>query len=260
MGGLSILAALRDALPGEDFIYFADSGAAPYGGRSADEIRQLTLRAAHWLVRQGAKAIVVACNTACAVALDDVRAEFGPDLPVVGLVPAVKPAVSLTRTGKVGVFATPVTLQGRLLRNVIEQHAQPAGVEVLPAAHLGLVPLVEAGELAGSRVEGVLREALTPLHDAGVDVLVLGCTHYPFVRDAIHAVFPGCFTLLDSGEAIARQTRRVLVQRGLRAARARGGVRLHCTGTPEAAARLEALYRVCGASTGSPPGVPAPRS
>lgn len=212
-GGVSVLAELRAALPHEDLLYLGDTANAPYGFRPDDEVRALTLRGVRWLRARGAKLVVIACNTACAAALTEVRAEFGSAVPVVGLVPALKPAVALTRTGHVGVLATPVTLRGRLMADVTASFAVPAGVRVHGAAHAALVPLVEAGVLSGPEVERALREALGPLVEAGVDVLVLGCTHYPFLRGAIETVFPGVFTVLDSGRAVARHTTDVLRSR-----------------------------------------------
>lgn len=241
-GGLSVLAALRHALPAEHLLYFADAGHAPYGARTNGDLRRLTLGAARWLLDQPVKAVVIACNTACAAALPDVRALAGPDVPVIGLVPALKPALAMTRTGQVAVFATPVTLRGALLRDVIEGHARPQGVTVHLVAHPDLVPLIERAETSGPAVQAVLREALQPLTAAGVDTLVLGCTHYPFVRDEIEATFPGAFTVLVSGEAIARQTRRVLGERGLLSDARTGGVTLHSTGDDAAWARLAQLH------------------
>ena len=198
VGGLSVLAEVRRELPGEDVLYLADTAHLPYGERSDDDLRDLTARAVAALRARGAKAVVVACNTASAFGLSHVRAAH-PDLPILGLVPAVKPAVQATRSGVVGVLATPGTLRGTLLSDVIREWAGPAGVQVLKALSTELVPLVEAGQAQGARTRAVLREVLTPLADAGADQLVLGCTHYPFLAPAIRAEFGGTFGLLDSG-------------------------------------------------------------
>ncbi|MVN88189.1 glutamate racemase [Deinococcus sp. HMF7620] len=235
VGGLSILAELRRALPGEDLLYLADTAHVPYGARPDDEIRTLTDRAVTALHAQGVKGVVVACNTASAFSLGHLRARF--DLPVIGLVPAVKPAVQATHSGVVGVLATPGTLRGTLLAEVIREWAKPAGVQVIKAVSTELVPLVEAGQADSERTRAVLRDILTPLAQAGADQLVLGCTHYPFLAGSIRAEFGNTFTLLDSGPAVARHTRRVLEGRGLLSGQTAGGTeRYLVTGDPRTAA------------------------
>jgi len=229
VGGLSILSELTQALPHEDFLYFADSAHCPYGERRPAEIGALTLRAVQWLESQGCKLVVIACNTACAFSLASVRTAVG--IPVVGLVPALKPAVQHTRSGVVAVFATPVTLEGSLLREVTERFADPAGVRVLKLRHRDLVPLVEAGHSGAPQTRALLRELLTPLAQAGADALVLGCTHYPFLVPAIQAEFGDTFTLHDSGAGVAKQTRALLEQAWhLNPGPALGQVTLYTTG------------------------------
>lgn len=236
LGGLSILRELRAEFPNEEFIYLADTAHCPYGSRAEDDIRELTLRAVSWLRAQGTKAAVIACNTACAFSLASLRGWAGEGYPIIGLVPALKPAVERTRSGVVGVFATPVTLRGSLLQEVTQRFAEPAGVRVLPASHPRLVPLVEAGLVDAPETHAILREVLSPLAGAGMDQLVLGCTHYPFLTGAIRAEFGDAFALLDSGAAVARQTRRVLEGRGLLNAQgAPGQVQFFSTGDPDAA-------------------------
>jgi glutamate racemase len=234
VGGLSVLAELRRSLPHEDFVYLADTAHLPYGARPGEEIRELTARAVTQLHARGVKAVVVACNTASAYSLEHLRARF--DLPVIGLVPAVKPAVAATRSGVVGVLATPGTLRGTLLQQVIHEFADPAGVQVLTAVSADLVPLVEAGQADSARTRTVLRETLAPLAQAGADTLVLGCTHYPFLTGSIRAEFGETFALLDSGAAVARHTHRVLLQAGLLGGRGTvGTVTYLVTGDVEAA-------------------------
>ncbi|RJF71202.1 glutamate racemase [Deinococcus cavernae] len=208
VGGLSILTDLRRAMPHEAFVYLADTAHVPYGARSDAEIRDLTDRAVTALHGMGVKAVVNACNTSSAFSLSHLRARF--NIPIIGLVPAVKPAVQATRTGVVGVLATPGTMRGTLLNDVIREFADPAGVQVLKAVSPELVPLVEAGKADGPEARAVLREVLTPLREAGADQLVLGCTHYPFLKGSIEAEFGGAFGLVDSGAAVARHTRNVL--------------------------------------------------
>ncbi|MFC5600503.1 glutamate racemase [Deinococcus cellulosilyticus] len=232
LGGLSVLKELVKLLPEEHFIYLADTANCPYGQKSDAEIQRLSLEAMHFLQEQGAKALVVPCNTASAAALQVMREDAGPDFPVVGLVPAVKPAVESTTSNTVGVLATEGTLRGRLLQDVIEQFAVPRGVRVLKATHPQLVPLVEAAQLNTPVTRQVLRQTLDPLMDAGMDHLVLGCTHYLFLRDALFSLYPH-LNLLDSGFAVAKQTRRVLTEKHLLAAHASGHIEIYTTGDPE---------------------------
>ena len=209
VGGLSVLGDLRRALPGEDLLYLADTAHVPYGARPDHEIRELTARAVSALHARGVKGVVVACNTASAFSLGDLRSRF--DMPVIGLVPAVKPAVQATRTGVLGVLATPGTMRGTLLADVIREFADPAGVQVLKAVSTELVPLVEAGQADSARAREVLREILTPVAQAGGDQLVLGCTHYPFVAPLFQQALGDGVHIIDTAEAVARQTaRRVL--------------------------------------------------
>ena len=234
VGGLSVLAELRRAMPCEDFLYLGDTAHVPIGARPDGEIRELTARAVTALHDRGAKGVVVACNTASAFSLTHLRERYAA-LPIIGLVPAVKPAVAATRSGVVGVLATPGTLRGTLLSDVIRDFAEPAGVRVLTAVSAELVPLVEAGQAEGERARAVLREVLTPLAEAGADQLVLGCTHYPFLAGSIRAEFGDTFTLVDSGAAVARHTRNVLEERRRLAGRTESGsVTYLVTGDPAA--------------------------
>lgn len=241
MGGLSVLSELRRALPHQDFVYLADTAHVPYGNRSEAEVRRLTTACTDWLREQGCRGAVIACNTASAFSLDFLRARYGPALstafPIVGLVPALKPAVAATRSGTVAVLATPVTLRGALLEEVIQQFAVPAGVRVLRLSHPELVPLVEAGEADSPRMRAALREALAPAAAAGADQLVLGCTHFPFLSSSIRAEFGDTFALLDSGAAVARRTVQVL---GSADSNTAGQVRYFATGNPAEAAPVMA--------------------
>ncbi|WP_261664750.1 glutamate racemase [Deinococcus sp. Marseille-Q6407] len=222
VGGLSVLAELRRALPHERFCYLADTAHMPYGTRSDDDIRILTEAAARWLHGQGCKALVVACNTASAYGLQHLRHVF-PDWPIVGLVPAVKPAALNTQSGVIGVMATPATLRGSKLQQSVAEWAAPRGVQVMLTTSPELVPLVERGEADSPDARALLRLLLRPLAEAGADQLVLGCTHYPFLAGSIRREFKEQFTLIDSGEAVARQTARVLRERGLLAPAEAGG-------------------------------------
>lgn len=249
VGGLSVLAELRRALPFEDVLYLGDTAHVPIGARSDEEIRDLTDRAVTALHARGAKAVVVACNTASAFSLSHLRSRF--DMPIIGLVPAVKPAVQATRSGTIGVLATPGTLRGTLLADVIAQFAAPAGVRVLQAVSRDLVPLVEAGLADSPETRAVLREVLTPLAEAGADQLVLGCTHYPFLAGSIQAEFGATFTLVDSSAAVARHTRDVLSREGLLGPQmASGEVTYLFTGDVAAARRVVATLMAPGVHNG----------
>ena len=235
MGGLSVLQELRRELPTAHFLYLADSAHMPYGEKSEDEVRALTTAGLDWLRDRGCRGAVVACNTASAFSLAFLRQRYGPGFPIVGLVPALKPAVAATESGTVAVLATPVTLRGEKLAEVIQQFAKPAGVTVLRLSHPELVPLIEAGQANSARARAVLREVLTPAARAGADQLVLGCTHFPFLTGAIRAEFGEQFALLDSGAAVARRTREVL---GAVSSTSSGMTDYFTTGLPQRTASL----------------------
>ena len=232
VGGLSLLADLRRELPAAQFTYLADHRHCPYGARTDAEVRALTARGVRWLLERGAGAVVIACNTACAFGLQDLRAELGEAHPIIGLVPAVKPAVAQTQSGTVALLATPVTLRGTLLADVEARFAAPAGVRVLHLSHPALVPLVERGELDGAATRAALQETLDPALAAGADQLVLGCTHYPFLAPVIRELYGDALALSDSGAGVARQTRRVLAERGWLPETGAGSATLWTTGDP----------------------------
>ncbi len=236
LGGISVLRELRRRLPGEDYLYFADSAWCPYGIRPPEEIRERSAKVVGDLIAAGAKVVVIACNTASAMVVFALRDAF-PDVPLVGLEPAVKPAVERSRAGRVGVLATPRTVAGERLRWLIETYA--AGVEVHRVAATGLVELVEEGILDGPEVDAALRPLLDPMIAVGVDKLVLGCTHYPFLRAPIERYMGSGVEVIDSGAAIARRLDAVLTGAGLRRERNEvGTVRLATSGDPEAVGAL----------------------
>ena len=206
IGGLSVLRDIRRRLPREDIVYFADSAHCPYGRRPEDEIRELTIHATTFLVEQGCKLIVIACNTASAMSLSLLRELF--TVPIVGLEPAFKPAAQQTRNGRVGVMATEATLRGRSLLNLRSRFGE--GIQVIALPCPGLVEAIESGDTGSPEVESLLARCLSPMIEAHVDTLVLGCTHYPCVRDAIFKLMGDHVTIIDSGGAVARQVQRVL--------------------------------------------------
>ena len=230
VGGLSVLRAVRQQLPGEDLIYLADQGHVPYGSRSREEVRTFAEGITRYLLGQGAGLIVVACNTASAAALHPLRQVF-PGVPFVGMEPAVKPAAEHTQTGVVGVLATPATFQGALYASVIERFAN--GVTVLQDTCPGLVMAIEAGQLDTPQVRAILGKALGPMLAQGIDTVVLGCTHFPFVIPVIEDIVGPGVRVIDPAPAVARQVARLLEAGGRRDPGERPGqVRYLTTGDP----------------------------
>lgn len=207
IGGLSVLRYIREQLPQENLIYFADQGHVPYGSRSVVEIRTFSAAITNFLIARGAKVIVVACNTASAAALTYLRDNI-PEVPIVGMEPAVKPAAGHTRTGKIGVLATPGTFDSARYAGLLVQYA--GEISVLEDPCRGLVELIEQGQFNGPEVEGILHEATGPMLTAGIDTLVLACTHYPFVLPVIRQVVGPEMAIIDPAAAVARQTWKVL--------------------------------------------------
>jgi glutamate racemase len=213
VGGLSVLRAIRALLPCHPVIYLADQAHVPYGARTKDEVRAFAAGITRFLLEQGARVIVVACNAASAAALYDLRAAF-PDTPFVGMEPAVKPAASTTHSGVIGVLATPVTFQGTLFASVVERFAK--GVTVLQDVCPGLVRQIEDGQLETAETRAILERALQPMLARGVDTVVLGCTHYPFIIPLIQQIVGPGVQVIDPAPAVARQTGRILEERDLR--------------------------------------------
>jgi glutamate racemase len=218
VGGLSILRHVRAQLPDEHLVYVADSGFAPYGDKPEAVVAERSLTIARFLVEQGAKAIVVACNTATGAAVRLLR-EALPDLPIVGVEPGLKPAAAATRSGTVGVLATERTLASDKFLHLRDQIVESTGTRFLLQPCRGLVDQIELGELGSPAIVEMLRGYVTPLLDAGADTLVLGCTHYPLVQASIEHVIrehgTRGVTLVDTGEAVARQVARLLDAGGL---------------------------------------------
>lgn len=206
LGGLTVLRALRGQLPQEDFFYYADTRYLPYGDRPEAFIRERGVRIAEGLAARGAKALVIACNTATAAAAEAIRAAVS--LPVVALEPGVKPAAALSRRGVVGVLATTRTLHSARFQRLVASHA--GHLQVLAQACPGLADAIEVHGAHSPAVDELLDRFIPPLMQAGVDVVVLGCTHYPWVAEGIARRLPDTCQLLDTGEAVARQLARLL--------------------------------------------------
>lgn len=220
VGGVAVLLALHRLCPAERLLYYADQAHFPYGERGADDVRALTLAAGGRLVGAGAELVVIACNTASSAALPELRERL--PVPVVGIEPAVKPACALTRRGRIGVLATSATARGTALANLIERVA--GGVEVIVAPAPGLVEAVEGGLDDRAAVEAVLAAALSPLQAAAVDVVVLGCTHFAFVRRDVQRLLGPGVAVLEPAESVALQAARALRGRGLGAAAGPGEI------------------------------------
>jgi glutamate racemase len=211
IGGVSVLKHLRQLLPHEDLLYCADSKHAPYGNKSPEFIRERSHALTRFLIGQGAKAIVVACNTATAGAIASLREHFS--LPIIGMEPAVKPAAAASKNGVIGVLATIGTLKSAQFAALLESYGR--NVQVVTQACPGLVECVERGELDSDATGELVAQYLQPLLAAGADTIVLGCTHYPFLRQVIVQQLPSAITLIDTGEAVARQVQRRLQEAGL---------------------------------------------
>ena len=212
VGGISVLRHLRRVLPGERFVYFGDSANAPYGSRSTREVRELTLAAAEKLIREfPVKALVIACNTATAAAVEQVRKTY-PDLIVIGIEPALKLAADHFPRGRIGVMATEVTLREEKFDLLLHRFDENCTITKIPAP--GLVPLIEAGKVDHPETDALLRQILGP-YVGKLDALVLGCTHYPFAARAISRVLGEGTQLLEGGDGTARETRRRLKEAGL---------------------------------------------
>ena len=209
VGGLSVLQAILELIPAQGIVYLADQAHVPYGPRSLEQVRNFSVEITRYLIGIGVKLVVVACNTASAAALYSLRAAF-PEIPFVGMEPALKPAAEHTQSKIVGVLATPATFQGALYASVVERFA----TNVIIHTHTcpGLVEKIEAGNLDGTDTRQILEEALIPMISKGVDTIVLGCTHYPFVIPLIQHIVGPQIRVIDPAPAVARQVSRVLNQ------------------------------------------------
>jgi len=214
VGGISVLKHIHSLLPNEHLLYVADSIHAPYGNKSAAEIQARCFAITDFLIAKDAKALVVACNTATAAAIDQMRAKYS--LPIIGMEPAVKPAAEASQTGIIGVLATTGTLQSAQFAALLESYGR--NVEVVTQACVGLVECVERGELRDDSTKALLRKYCQPLLDEGADTIVLGCTHYPLLKSLIQEVVGADVVLIDTGAAVASQLKSRLLEHGLLAA------------------------------------------
>ncbi len=211
VGGISVLRHVHALLPHEHLMYVADSKYAPYGNKTPEEITARCMILADFLISQNIKALVVACNTATAAAIDELRETF--DLPIIGMEPAVKPAAEASKNGVIGVLATVGTLKSAQFAALLESYGR--NVKVITQACVGLVECIERGELESTETKALIRQYCAPLLAEGADTIVLGCTHYPFVKHVIREVVGDKISLIDTGAAVAKQLKRQLEEKGL---------------------------------------------
>ncbi len=230
VGGLSVLRAVRAQMPEESILYFGDQGHVPYGPRSMGQIQSFSEGITKFLLDHDSKLIVVACNTASAAALTYLRGRF-PAVLFVGMEPAVKPAAEATKTGRVGVLATPATFQGALYASVVERFA--AGVELFQHTCPGLVSQIEKGDLDSTVTRVILEDALFPMLENNIDTVVLGCTHYPFVIPLIEQIVGKNVRVIDPAPSVAKQVKRLLEAAGItNQAQGHASIRFFTSGDP----------------------------
>ena len=212
LGGLSVLRKALEMMPNENYIYYGDSKHAPYGEKTPQEIRSLSFNAIEFLIKKGAKAIVIACNTATSAAAHDLR-EYYKDIPIIGIEPALKPAIKLHETGSVIVMATKATLTQEKFKNLMDKYGEHR--EVIPLPCPGLVEFIESGDLDGEDVKNFLREKLNPYMDREISSIVLGCTHYPFVKDVIQEIVGEKVDIIDGSKGTVRELKRRLEENNI---------------------------------------------
>ena len=215
VGGISVLKHIHALLPYENLMYVADSKYAPYGNKTAAEITARCMIIADFLMSKNVKALVVACNTATAAAIDELRETF--NIPIIGMEPAVKPAAEASKNGVIGVLATVGTLKSAQFAALLESYGR--NVKVVTQACVGLVECIERGELYTDATRQLLKKYLAPLLAEGADTIVLGCTHYPFVRPLIEEIVGDKVAIIDTGAAVAKQLQKKLVESNLLSAR-----------------------------------------
>ncbi|MBL6592121.1 MAG: glutamate racemase [Flavobacteriaceae bacterium] len=211
IGGITIWESVNRLLPNENTIYLADSKNSPYGKKSNDELINISKENVEFLINEKCKLIVVACNTATTNSINFLRKSY--DLPFIGIEPAIKPAALNTKTGKIGVLATKGTLGSSLFEKTSNIHGQ--NVEIIEQHGLGLVELIEKGIYSGSKIDSLLKEYLNPMLENNIDKLVLGCTHYPLIKESIKKIINESINIVECSEAVALQTERVLIKSNL---------------------------------------------
>ncbi len=212
VGGLSVLKEAIKLMPNENYIYFGDSKNAPYGVKNVDDVKELTYNAFNLLREKGAKAVVVACNTATSAAVADLRKDY-KDIPIVGIEPALKPAVELNRDGAIVIMATPMTLREKKFGNLMNKYN--GGKEIIPMPCAGLVEFIESGDLDGDDLKDYLKDKFSEFKGQKIGSVVLGCTHYPFVRKVIQETIGNNIPVIDGGLGTCKELRRRLANQNL---------------------------------------------
>ncbi len=216
LGGLTVVRSILNVLQGASLFYIADTKHAPYGEKSSEEILRYSLQITDYFIHvHQIDALVIACNTATSAAVESIRARY-PDLIVIGTEPGIKPAITQTKSGKVGVLATPATLQGAKYQQLVDTHAKAAKITLYEQACPGLVSQIEEGKTEHPETKKMLEQWLVPMRNAGVDTIVLGCTHYPLVSHLIEKIMERRLTLIHTGDAIAKQLLRLAETKGHR--------------------------------------------
>ena len=210
VGGTSIWNEIHNLLPNENTIYLADSKNAPYGQKSKEEIIDLSFKNTEFLLNQNCKIIVVACNTATTNAIKELRTKY--DVPFIGIEPAIKPAALQSKTQTIGILATKGTLNSELFHKSVANHPD---VKIIEQIGHGLVQLIENGDIDSAEMEELLKSYLNPMVEKNIDYLVLGCSHYPYLIPQIKKIIPPKIKIIDSGEAVAKQTQKILEQNNL---------------------------------------------
>jgi len=208
IGGITILNSIKKLLPKENIIYYSDNFNSPYGNKSKSEIKELSFKNTEFLINKGCKLIIVACNTATTNSIKELRSNF--NIPFVGIEPAIKPAALHTKTGCIGVLATKGTLSSYLFNNTSNNHG--SNVKIVEKNAEGLVELIENGIFNGEKIQNILRKCLNPMIKQKIDFLVLGCTHYPILIKTIKSLIPVNIEIIDSGQAVAKQTKKILLE------------------------------------------------
>jgi len=212
VGGLSVLREAIKIMPNEDYIYFGDSKNAPYGMKTVDEVRELTFKAVELLLNKGVKGMAIACNTATSAAVADLRKIY-PDLPLVGIEPALKPAVELKNDGDILIMATAMTLKEEKFKRLMDKYKDRASIIPVPCP--GLVEFIEAGEYKGEALEEYLLEKINTYRDGKIASIVLGCTHYPFIKETLSRIVGEDVNIIDGGLGTAKELRRRLSEKNL---------------------------------------------
>ena len=212
VGGLSVMKEAISIMPNENFIYFGDSKNAPYGTKELNEVKNLTLNAVEFLLNKDVKAIVVACNTATSAAIEDIRDRY-KHIAIIGIEPALKPAIKLNRKGNIIIMATPMTLRERKFKLLMDKYKSESDIVSLPCA--GLVEFIEQGILDGEKLENYLKEKFKLYLEDDISAIVLGCTHYPFIKKALSNVIGDDIPLIDGGLGTSHELKRKLIEKDL---------------------------------------------